>query len=70
MVPSGSQDLSHTVVGSVQAQKGLLVTPFLVSTGPSSLVVGVSLIVGVTEPFIQETHTLTMPKAPHLALVA
>ena len=70
VVPSRSWDLSYTVVGSVQAQKGLLVTPFLVSTSPSSLVVGVSLTVGVTKPFIQETHTSTMPKAPHLALVA
>ena len=70
VVPSGSRDLSHTVVGSVQAQKGLPVTHFPVSTGLSSLVVGVSPTVGVTKPFIQETHTPTMPKAPRLALVA
>ena len=52
VVSNGSRDLSHIVVGSVQAQKGLPVTPFLVSTGPSSLVVGVSPTVGVTKPFI------------------
>ena len=48
---------------------GLLVTPFPVSTGPSSLVVGISPTVGVMKPLIQEAHTLTMSKAPHKALV-
>ena len=69
-MPSGSRDLSHLVVGSVQAQMGLPVTPFPVFTSPNSLVVGVSPTVGVTKPFIQEPNTPTMSKAPHLVLVA
>ena len=68
--PSGSRDHSHPVVGSVQAQTGLPVTPFPVPTSPSSLVVGVSPIVGITKPLIQEAHTPAMSKAPHKALVA